>query len=45
MGENIYVSNRELTLPVRMRTDDDGFMRKMITVSVVDRDDELFYVG
>ena len=45
MGENIYKSNRELTLPVRMRTDDDSFMRKMITISIVDRDDELFLCG
>ncbi len=42
MGENVYKSNRELTLPVRMRTDDDSFMRKMITISIVDRDNELF---
>merc|ERR1712089_90541 len=42
MGENVYKSNRELTLPVRMRTDDDSFMRKMITISIVDRDDNLF---
>ena len=45
MEKIIYKSNRELTLSVRMRTDDDGFMRKMIIVSIVDRDDELFLCG
>ena len=45
MGENIYLSNKEITLLVRMKTDNDGFMRKMVTVSVVDRDDELFLCG
>ena len=45
MGENIYLSNREITLPVRMRTDNDDFMMKMVTVSVVDREDELFLCG
>ncbi len=45
MGENVYKSKRELTLPVRMRTDDDDFTKKMITISVVDRDDDLFLCG
>ena len=45
MGENIYLSNREITLPVRMRTDNDDFMMKMVTVSVVYREDELFLCG
>merc|ERR1712138_17721 len=33
------------TLPVRMRTDDDSFVKKMITISVVNRDDDLFLCG
>ena len=45
MGENIYLSNNEITLPVRMKTDNDDFIMKMVTVSVVDREDELFLCG
>ena len=41
MGENIYLSDKEITLPVRMKTDND-FMMKMVTVSVVDSEDEIF---
>ena len=42
MGENVYLSNREIALPVRMKTDSDDYIRKMITVSIVDREDKLF---
>ena len=45
MGENVYMSKREIALPVRMKTDDDDYARKMITVSIVDREDELFLCG
>ena len=45
MGENIYLSDKEITLPVRMKTDNDDFIMKMVTVSVVDREDELFLCG
>ena len=45
MGENVYKSTKELMLPVRMRTDDDSFIKKMITISVVNRDDDLFLCG
>merc|ERR1712089_32475 len=45
MGENVYLSNREIMLPVRMKTDSDDYIRKMITVSIVDKDDELFLCG
>ena len=45
MGENVYLSNREITLPVRMKTDCDDYIRKMVTVSIVDREDELFLCG
>ena len=45
MGENIYLSDKEITLPVRMKTDDHDFIMKMVTVSVVDREDELFLCG
>ena len=45
MGENIYLSNREIMLPVRMRTDNGDFMMKIVTVSVIDREDELFLCG
>ena len=45
MGENIYLSNKEIMLPVRMKTDNDDFIMKMVTVSVVDREDELFLCG
>ena len=45
MGENVYLSNREIALPVRMKTDSDDYIRKMITVSIVDREDELFLCG
>ena len=45
MGENIYLSNREITLPVRMKTEKDDYIRRMITVSIVDREDELFLCG
>ena len=40
IGENIYLSNREITLPVRMKTENDDCIRKMITVSIVNREDE-----
>merc|ERR1712002_169246 len=42
MGENVYLSNKEITLPVRMKTESDDYIRRMITVSIVDREDELF---
>ena len=45
MGENIYLSNREITLPVRIKTDNGNFMIKMVKVSVVDGEDELFLCG
>ena len=45
MGENIYLSNREIMLPVRMKTEKDDYIRRMITVSIVDREDELFLCG
>ena len=45
MGENVYMSNREIKLPVRMKTDSDDYIRKMITVRIVDREDELFLCG
>ena len=41
MGENIYLSNREITLPVRMKTENDDFIRKIITVCIVNREDEI----
>ena len=45
MGENVYLSNREITLPVRMKTENDDYIRRIITVSIVDREDELFLCG
>ena len=39
------MSNREITLPVRMKTENDDYIRKMITVSIVDREYELFVCG
>ena len=36
MGENVYLSNREIALPVRMKTNSDDNIRKMITVSILD---------
>ena len=42
IGENVYLSNREIALPVRMKTYSDDYIKKMITVSIVDREDELF---
>ena len=45
MGENVYLSNREITLPVRMKTGGDDYSRKMVSVSKVDREDELFLFG
>ena len=45
MGKNVYLSNREITLPVRMKTENDDYIRRMITVSIVDREDELFLCG
>ncbi len=44
MGENIYLSRREITLSVRMKTEKDDYIRRMITVSIVDREEELFCV-
>ena len=35
MGENIYLSNREITLSVGMKTEKDDYIRRMITVSIV----------
>ena len=37
MGENIYLSDKEIMLPVRMKTYNHDFIMKMMTVSVVDR--------
>ena len=45
MGENVYLSNREIALPVTMKTDRDDYIRKMITVSIVDRKNELMLCG
>ena len=45
MGENVYLSNREIMLPVRMKTEKDDYIRRMITVSIVDRENELFVCG
>ena len=45
MGENVYLSNREIMLPVRMTTENDDYIRRIITVSIVDREDELFLCG
>ena len=45
MGENVYMSNREITLPVRMKTDSDDYIRRTIRVRIVDRKDELFLCG
>ena len=45
MDENVYMSKREIALPVRMKTDGDYYVRKMITVSHVDREDKLFLCG
>ena len=45
MGENIYLSNREIMLPVWMKTENDDYIRRMIKVSIVDREDELFLCG
>ena len=28
MGDNIYLSNREITLPVRMKTENDDYIRR-----------------
>ena len=42
MGDDSYLSNREKMLPVRIKTENDGYIRRMITVSIVDREDELF---
>merc|ERR1712114_29241 len=45
MGENVYMSKKEITLPVRMKTESDDYIRRMITVSIVEKDDELFLCG
>ena len=45
MGENIYLSNREIMLPVRMKTENDDYIRKMVIASIVNREDELFLCG
>ena len=45
MGENIYSSKREIMLPVRMKTEKDDYIRRIITVSIVDREHELFLCG
>ena len=34
-----------MTIPIRMKTEGKDYIRKMITVSLVDRDDELFLCG
>ena len=44
MGENIYLSKQEITLPVRMKTEKE-YIRKMITVSIINREDDLFLCG
>ena len=45
MSENVYLSNREIMLPVRMKTENDYYIRRRITVSIVYREDELFLCG
>ena len=37
MGENIYLINKEIKLPVRMKTENDDYIRKMVTVNIVNR--------
>merc|ERR1712002_653612 len=32
MGENVYISKKEITLPVRMKTESDDYIRRMITM-------------
>ena len=39
MGKNIYLRDMEITLPGRMKTDNDDFIMKMVTVSVINRKD------
>ena len=34
-----------MTMPVRMKTDGEDYVRKLITISIVDREDELFLCG
>ena len=45
MGKDIFLSNREITLPIRMKTENDDYIRKVVTVSILDREDELFLCG
>ena len=45
MGENVYLSKREIMLPVRMKTENNDFIRKIITMSILDREYELFLCG
>ena len=45
LGQNIYLSNREITLPVRMKTEKDDYIRRMTKVGFVEREDELFLCG
>ena len=42
MGENIYLSNREITLPVRIKTKNDDYKRKMVIMCRVNREDDSF---
>ena len=35
MGENVYMSKREIASLVRMKTDGDDYVRKMIKVFVI----------
>ena len=45
MGENIFLSNGDITLILRMKTGKDDYIRKMVTVSIVNREYELFSNG
>ena len=45
IADNVYMSKKEIAIPVRMKTDGDDYVRKIITVSIVDREDELFLCG
>ena len=43
LGENVYVSTNELTLPIVIEVNSGYYIKRMIVVNVINIDEDLFY--
>ena len=44
-GEKVYKSEREITMPVAIKSENGDHIKKMITISIIDREEDLFLCG